>query len=101
MTFQLEPHFERLIVKVDKVQGPETSLILADDVAEQSTTGIVIAIGPMVKRDTTIEVGQRIAFRKFSGEAIKWDGEDYLLMLANDALYTIHEKEQKSSLRSV
>jgi len=101
-TFPLRTHFERVIIKVEPVQSESNILIMGDDVEKKSTIGTILAIGPMVERDSTIRPGDRVLFRKFSGETFTWEGEEYLLAMASDVLITFPKpKEHGSTLRSI
>ena len=102
--FPLEMHFNDILLKVDPVQSKSSVLLMGDDVEHKVDTGVVVAVGPYVLKETTIKPGQRIRFRKFAGEEIEWDGEKYLIILANDVRFTIHppiSEDNGSTLRSV
>ena len=102
--FPLEMHFNDILLKVDPVQSKSAVLLMGDDVEHKVDTGVVVAVGPYVNKETTIKPGQRIRFRKFAGEVTEWDGIEYLIIMANDVRYTIHptpNEDNGSTLRSV
>lgn len=84
-------HFNDILLKVDKPESKSSIMIMGDDVETKPNTGIVIAQGPYVYKETTIVPGKRIQFRKFAGEEIEFQGESYLIILANDVRFTIHQ----------
>lgn len=104
--FPLEMHFSDILLEVEKVETESIILAMSDDIVRESDTGIVVAVGPYVGKETTIRPGHRIRFRRLAGEKIKWEGNDYLIITANDVRFTIlHSRKTSdidgSSLRAV
>lgn len=103
-SFPLEPHFERVIIFPDKPKTLSLGGIDIDsEASEKVNTGIIIALGPLAKSQTTLKTGDRVMFEKFAGQPLHWDGVDYIRMQVNDILFTIHSKlpSDGSTLRSV
>jgi chaperonin GroES len=62
-------------------------LELADSVEkEQPVEGVILNVGPKV---TTFEIGQTVAFGKYSGQLFKLNGEELLLAKEDEMLGTI------------
>lgn len=93
----LKPLGDRVIVKADEAEQTTASgLYLASDAKEKPQTGEVIAVGEgKLDKDGNhlpmpVKVGDKVIYGKFGGNEIKVDGEDYLLMRADD-IYAVVE----------
>lgn len=95
--FPLEIHFNDILLVVDKIQSKSSVLVVGEDAERKADTGVVVAVGPYVVKETTIRPGHRIRFRKLAGEEVDWDGEKYLQITANDARFTILHQPQTES----
>lgn len=88
----LRPVSDHLIVKaVDEDETTASGIILPDTAKEKPQIGEVIAVGPgkmnhgqLVKME--IEVGQKVLYNKYGPTEFKLDGEEYLVLSANDVL---------------
>lgn len=85
--------FDRIVVeRVEEESGPTPIIITPDAAKEKPQTAKVVAAGPgRVTEDghripMTVGVGNLIMFGKYSGQEIKVDGKDYLIMLETDVL---------------
>ena len=93
------PLHDRLIVQ-SLEEGEQTigSIIVPDSAKEKPQRGTVIAVGlGKVKDDggrqqPDVKNGDTILFGKYSGQDIKIDGEDYLIMREDDVLAIIDSK---------
>jgi len=93
----LRPLSDNLVVKaLDEKEPSASGIVLPDTVhKEKPERGEVIAIGPGRQLDNgqiaamTVEVGQKIVFRKYSPDEIKVEGETYLVIRESDVLLII------------
>ena len=96
---RVTPLHDRLIVQ-SLEEGEQTigSIIVPDSAKEKPQRGTVIAVGlGKVKDDggrqqPDVKNGDTILFGKYSGQDIKIDGEDYLIMREDDVLAIIDSK---------
>lgn len=91
----LKPVGDRVIVKPDEVEATTTSgLYLATEAKEKPQTGEVLAVGegklnqegkylPM-----PVKAGDRVIYGKYGGTEITVDGEEVLILRADD-LYAV------------
>ncbi len=96
MASKIVPLADRLVVK--NIQAEETlasGLVIPDTAKEKPQQGEVIAVGPGRLDDDgkrvpmEIAVGDRILYAKYSGNDIKLDQEDYLVLSEKDVLAKI------------
>mgnify|MGYP003573914671 CR=1 FL=1 len=88
---KIEPMGERILIKIVK-QADQTSsgIYLPETAKEKPQEGEVVAMGPEVDEDETpLKVGDLVMYPKYSGTEIKIDGEDHLLIDADDILARI------------
>lgn len=93
----LKPLGSRVILKpIGKEEVTKSGIILPDSVErERSEKGEVIAVGPGKVYDNgqkmtmSVEVGNKVLFKKYSPEEIKIDKEEYLIVDENDILAII------------
>ncbi|MCL2818551.1 MAG: co-chaperone GroES [Actinomycetia bacterium] len=96
----LRPIGDRLIVKQAEAETTTRSgLIIADTAKEKPQRGTVLAVGEGRLRDDGtpipmgIEVGDNVIYSKFGGTEVKLDGEDYVILRADD-IYAIYDAEE-------
>ena len=93
----LKPLGDRVLVKPDPAEQKTASgLYIASNAQEKPQRGTVIAVGAGKLDDDgnripmDVKEGDIIIYGKYGGNEIKIDGEDYLLMRADD-IYAIVE----------
>jgi chaperonin GroES len=104
---RLRPLHDRILVKrVDPDAEVKAGIIIPDTAKEKPQEGIVVAVGNGKIRDNgtrvemTVKEGDRILFGKYSGNEIKLDGEEYLIMREEDVLaVTEGASKSKSSAK--
>ena len=92
----LKPWGDRVIVKRDEAETKTASgLYIASSAQEKPQTGIVLAVGEG-KRDkdgnlipVPVKEGDRVLYGKFGGTEVNIEGEDVLIMRADD-LYGVY-----------
>lgn len=87
----LKPLNDRVIVKAAEAEEKTASgLILADTAKEKPQRGTVIAVGEGKLSDkgeripVDVKVGDTVIYSKYGGTEVKLDGEEYLILRADD-----------------
>ena len=90
---KVKPLQDRILVKrVDEKETVKGGIIIPDSAKEKPQQGKVIAVGKgKTEKDgkiTPLDVkeGDTILFGKYSGQEIKLDGEEYLIMREEEIL---------------
>ena len=93
---KIRPLADRVVVKrVAEEEKTKGGIIIPDSAKEKPVEAEIMAIGHgKLLEDGTIrpldvKVGNRILFGKYSGNEIRLDGEDYLIMREEDILGVI------------
>ena len=93
----LKPLGDRVLVKPAPAEEKTASgLYIASNAQEKPQRGEVIAVGAGKLADDgtrlpmDVKVGDTVMYGKFGGNEVKIDGEDYLLMRADD-IYAVVE----------
>jgi len=90
---KIRPLYDRIVVK--RIEEKETVLggiIIPDTAKEKPQEGEVVAVGKGKRLEDgklvplDVKVGDRILFGKYSGNDIKIDGEEYLIMREDEVL---------------
>ncbi len=91
----LKPLGDRVIIKADEVETTTASgLYIASEAKEKPTTGVVLAVGDgKLDKDgkhlpMPVKVGDKVIYGKFGGTEVTVDGEDVLILRADD-LYAV------------
>lgn len=93
---QIRPLHDRVIVKRLEIERTTLGgIILPETAGEKPDQGEVIAVGPG-KRDEAgklipmdVKVGDRVLFGKYSGQTVKVDGQELLVMREDDIMGVI------------
>ena len=92
----VRPLHDRLIVhRLDEGEQKVGAIIIPDTAKEKPQQGRVISAGNGKTKDDgkrlplDVKAGDRILFGKYSGQEIKLDGEEYLIMREDDVLAVI------------
>jgi chaperonin GroES len=97
---KLKPLHDRIVVEVIEEEMKKGGIIIPDTAKEKPQQGKVIAAGPGRFDDKgnripmDVKKGDIILFGKYSGNEIKVDNTEYLIMREDDVL-AIVEKETK------
>ena len=88
---KLRPLHDRVIVKrIDSETKTASGIVIPDAAAEKPDQGEVLAVGPGKKNDkgevspVGVKVGDRVLFGKYSGQTVKVDGDELLVMKEED-----------------
>ena len=93
MATKVRPLHDRVIVdRIEEGEQQVGGIIIPDTAKEKPQQGKVIAAGKgKVKEDGTVtpldvKAGDTVLFGKYSGQEIKLDGEEYLIMREDEIL---------------
>ena len=96
---KVRPLHDRIIVhRLEEGEQTVGGIIIPDTATEKPQRGTVFAVGAgKVKEDGTrqpldVKDGDTILFGKYSGQDIKVDGEEYLIMREDDVLAVTDSK---------
>jgi len=88
---QLKPLGDRILVKpVEQKEMKQGSIIIPDTAKEKPQEGEVIAVGPGKLNDkgqrvpVNLKAGDKVLYGKYSGNEIKLDGQEYMIMNEED-----------------
>ena len=90
---QISPLHDRVIIKrLESEPTTASGIVIPDNAAEKPDQGEVVAVGPG-RRDEAgkliemgVKVGDRVLFGKYSGQSVKIDGEEFLVMREEDIM---------------
>ena len=90
---KIRPLHDRVIVKrLEEERTTASGIVIPDSAADKPDTGEVIAIGTGKvlddgkSRALDVKPGDKIIFGKYSGQTVKVDGEELLVMREEDIM---------------
>ncbi len=96
---KIRPLHDRLIVKrLEEERKTASGIVIPDTAAEKPDQGEVIAVGKGKVseegkvRPLDVKAGDRILFGKYSGQTVKVQGEELLVMREEDVMGVIEGK---------
>ena len=97
----VRPLHDRIIVqRIEEGEQKVGGIIIPDTAKEKPQQGKVIAIGSGKAKDDgkrvplDVKSGDTILFGKYSGQEIKLDGDEYLIMREDEVLAVIEDKKK-------
>ena len=100
----VRPLHDRIIVqRIEEGEQQVGGIIIPDTAKEKPQQGKVIAAGAGKVKDDgkrvalDVKAGDLILFGKYSGQEIKLEGEEYLIMREDEVLAIIDEAETKKA----
>ena len=98
-SMNVRPLHDRIIVhRLEEAEQQIGGIIIPDTAKEKPQQGTVIAVGNGKVNDDgkrirlDVKAGDRILFGKYSGQEIKLDGQEYLIMKEDDVLAVLEDK---------
>jgi chaperonin GroES len=95
---KIRPLHDRVIVKrIEDERKTAGGIVIPDTAAEKPDQGEVLAIGPGKRGDDGkviplgVKVGERVLFGKYSGNAVKMDGDELLVMREEDIMGVVEK----------
>src|SRR5438128_7131633 len=102
----VRPLHARIIVqRIEEGEQKIGGIIIPDSAKEKPQQGKVIAAGNGKAKDDgkrvplDVKAGDTILFGKYSGQEIKIDGEEYLIMREDEVLGVLDQGEAKSETK--
>ena len=87
---KFKPLGDRALVKmVEREETTASGIVLPDTAKEKPQTAEVIAVGD--GEEIKVNQGDVIVFARYSGTEIKLDGEDYMILDADDILGVVED----------
>jgi chaperonin GroES len=90
---KIRPLYDRVVVKrIEEKETIQGGIIIPDTAKEKPQEGEVVAVGKGKRLEDgklvplDLKPGDRILFGKYSGNDIKIDGEEYLIMREDEIL---------------
>jgi len=90
---KLRPLHDRVIVKrLDTERKTASGIVIPDNAAEKPDQGEILAVGNGKIQDDgsvrpmAVKVGDKVLFGKYSGQTVKVDGEELLVMREEDLM---------------
>ncbi len=90
---QIRPLHDRVIIKrLESERTTASGIVIPDNAAEKPDQGEVVAVGPGRPDEAGkliemgVKVGDRVLFGKYSGQSVKIDGEEFLVMREEDIM---------------
>ncbi len=93
----LRPLNDRVIVKrLDNERTTASGIVIPESAAEKPDQGEILAVGPGKKTEDgkvlalDLKVGDKVLFGKYSGQSVKIDGEE-LLVIREEEIFAVIE----------
>ena len=93
---KIRPLHDRVIVKrIEEERKSAGGIVIPDTAAEKPDQGEVVAVGKGKKTDdgklipVDLKVGDRVLFGKYSGQTVKVNGDELLVMREEDIMGVI------------
>jgi len=87
---KIKPLDDRVLVEqVKETEDKIGSIIVPDSAKEKPRMAKVVAVGTDEELKELIKVGDTILYSKYSGDEIKMDDKEYLIIQRSDILATI------------
>ncbi len=93
MATELKPLNDRLVIKpLQQEQVLSSGIVIPDSAKEKPQQGEVVAVGPGKRDDDgnrvplDIEMGDRILYKKYTGQEIQIDNEDLIVLEEREVL---------------
>jgi chaperonin GroES len=89
----LKPLHDRVVIeRVEAEEKTSSGIVLPGSASEKPDMGIVISVGDGKVLDNgtkiamNVKAGDKVLFGKYSGQAVKLDSKEYLVMREDDIL---------------
>lgn len=100
MSTVLKPLHNYILVRRIEAETAKGGIFIPTAAQELPTEGIIEAVGPGKVLDngvtvkTTLKVGQRVLFGRYSGQTVERDGEKLLLLQETEVLAVIEKSKE-------
>lgn len=93
---KLRPLHDRVIIKrLDNERKTASGIVIPDSAAEKPDQGEILAVGNGKAGDDgkvrplAVKVGDKVLFGKYSGQTVKVDGEELLVLREEDIMAVV------------
>ena len=87
---KIKPLDDRVLIELVEEQEEKVgSIIIPDTAKEKPRMGKVVAVGTDEDLQEKIKVGDKVIFSKYSGDEVKIDNKEYLIVQRSDNLATV------------
>ncbi len=94
----IKPLFSNVLIRpVDAEEKTASGIILPDSAKEKPQIGEVMAIGPgvmddgeIVKNSMLVKVGDKVMYKKWGGNEVKVEGEEWTIVEQKDILAIVN-----------
>ena len=90
---KLKPLHDRILIKIiEESEKTKGGIIIPDTAKEKPSEGEVVAVGPgIINKDgkrnpLEVKPGDKILFSKYSGDEVKIDGQDLIIIKEEDVI---------------
>jgi chaperonin GroES len=96
-----------IVKRVENETKTASGIVIPDSAAEKPDQGEVLAVGPGKRNDKgeliamDVKVGDRVLFGKYSGQTVKVDGDELLVMREEDLFAVRREVIQHPSTTNI
>jgi chaperonin GroES len=103
MAISITPLHDRVVIKrIEEQETVKGGIIVPDTAKEKPQEGEVVAVGPGKIHEgkripLDVEVGDRVLFGKYSGNDIKIDDEEYLIIREDEILGKVAKAAKAAS----
>jgi len=90
-------HDRVVLTRIDPEDKTAGGIIIPDTAKEKPSQGEIVAVGPGGRDEAgklipiDLKVGERVLFGKWSGNEVKIDGIDYLIMKESDIMGVLEQ----------
>jgi len=93
---KLRPLHDRVIIKrLDNERKTSSGIVIPDNAAEKPDQGEIVAVGggkvgdDGKVRPLGVKAGDKVLFGKYSGQTVKVDGEEFLVLREEDIMAVV------------
>lgn len=93
MSLKFKPLFDKVLVeRIEAEEKTAGGIIIPDTAKEKPMQGKVIAVGAGIRNEKgdivpmTVKIGDTVLFGKWSGNEVKINGSDYLVIKESDII---------------
>ena len=90
---KFRPLHDRVLIKVlDSEEKTKGGIIIPDTAKEKPQEGEIVAVGPGAlnsdgkRNPIDVKVGDKVLFSKYSGDEVKIDGQDLIIIKEEDVI---------------
>ncbi len=87
---KIKPLDDRVLIElIEESEEKVGSIIIPDTAKEKPRMGKVVAVGTDEDLQEKVKVGDKIIFSKYSGDEVKMDNKEYLIVQRSDILAVV------------